>query len=234
MGLLVIAAVAISLNWSVYVYSVQSSQVVEASLGYFINPLLTVALGVIVLSEQLRSPQWVAIALAVVGVIVIGIGKGAAPWIGLTLASSFAVYGLVKKMAGAPALTSLAVETGVLLPFAIAFLGFSQARAGIAVTSGDWRLAILMVLLGPVTAVPLLAYAAAANRLPLSLLGLTQYLTPTAIFILGIVIFGDDVHPLEWVGFAIIWVGLAVFSIDAVRRSRQPNEADSLEVAEPG
>jgi len=233
LGLLIGASVAITINWTTYVYSVSTDQVVEAALGYFINPLVTVALGVVVLRERLRSWQWMAIVIAAVGVVVIGIGEQAAPWLGLVLAFSFGAYGLLKKLAGVNAIPSLTVETAVLLPFAFIVLVFIESAGSAAVISQGWGMGVLLALLGPVTAIPLLAYAAAANRLPLALLGVLQYATPTVIFILGITVFGDTVNTLEWIGFGFIWLALAVFSTDAWRQSRQENRAVALEVAEP-
>lgn len=233
LGLLIGAAIAISANWTMYVYSVSTDQVVEAALGYFINPLVTVALGVIVLRERLRAVQWAAIALAIIGVIVIGIGESAAPWIGLILAFTFATYGLLKKMAGVNALPSLSVETIVLVPFAIIVFAAIESQGSSAIASHGWGMGVLLALLGPVTAIPLMGYAAAANRLPLAVLGVLQYFTPTAIFIIGITVFQDTVNSVEWVGFALIWAALLVFSANAWRNARRPNEADVLEVAEP-
>lgn len=230
LALLVLAALAISVNWTTYVYSVSTNQVVEAALGYFINPLMTVALGVVVLRERLALSQWLAVGVAAVGVVIIGVGEGAAPWIGLTLAISFGLYGLLKKMAGVEAIPSLTVETAVLAPLAGVVLAFLEVQGSASIVSQGWGLGVLLALLGPVTAVPLLAYAAAANRLPLALLGIVQYTTPTVIFLLGITVFGDSVNPVEWVGFALIWTALAVFSWAALRR---PSRVDELEIAEP-
>ncbi len=233
LGLLIGAAVAISVNWTTYVYSVATDQVVEAALGYFINPLLTVAMGVVVLRERLRPIQWMAIAMAAVGVVIIGIGESAAPWVGLILAFTFACYGLFKKMAGVNALPSLSVETIVLAPFAFLVLVAIESSGSTAIASHGWGMGALLAFLGPVTAIPLLAYAAAANRLPLAFLGILQYITPTAIFLLGITLFQETVNTVEWVGFGLIWIALAVFSANAWRNARRPNEADVLEVAEP-
>ena len=232
LGLLAGAAVAISINWTMYVYSVETDQVVEAALGYFINPLVTVAMGVVVLRERLRAVQWLAIGLAAMGVVIIGIGESAAPWLGLILAFTFGSYGLFKKLARVNAVPSLTVETAVLAPLALLVIIVIESRGSAAIVSQGWSLGLLLAFLGPVTAVPLLAYAAAANRLPLALLGILQYTTPTAIFILGITVFGDTVNSVEWIGFVLIWFALAVFSVSAWRHARRPNEADALEVAE--
>ncbi len=233
LALLGTASVAIAINWTTYVYSVSTNQVVEAALGYFINPLVTVAMGVVILRERLRRPQWSAVAIAAVGVVIIGVAKGAAPWVGLILAFSFGTYGLMKKLAGAGALPGLTVETLLLLPVAGVVLGYFQVHGGTAIATHGWGLGTLLALLGPVTAIPLMAYAAAANRLPLATVGILQYLTPTIIFIMGITIFGDSVSAFQLLGFCLIWTALAVFSYDTVRHSRRASPLDALEVAEP-
>lgn len=233
LGLLTLASIAIAINWTTYVYSVATNQVVEAALGYFINPLVSVAMGVIILRERLRSPQWAAVAVAGVGVVIIGVAEGAAPWIGLILAFSFGSYGLLKKLAGVGAVPGLTVETLVLLPVAGVALGFFEVQGSAAVVDSGWGLGVLLALLGPVTAIPLMFYASAANRLPLATLGVLQYFTPSVIFVLGITVFGDSVDTGEWIGFTLIWVALAIFSTDAIRRSGRPSRADQLEVAEP-
>ena len=232
--LLSLASVAIAANWTTYVYSVSTNQVVESALGYFINPLFTVALGVVVLRERLRQAQWAAVLIAAIGVVTIGFSTGAAPWIGLALAFSFGSYGLLKKLAGVGALPGLTVETLVLLPVAGIVLGYFQVHGGTAIATHGWGLGTLLALLGPITAIPLMFYAAAANRLPLASVGILQYSTPTVIFVLGITVFGEVVTAGEWVGFGFIWLALAVFSYDAVRHSRKPDLADELEVASPG
>ena len=233
LGLLTLASVAIAINWTTYVYSVATDQVVEAALGYFINPLLSVALGVVILRERLNAHQWAAVAIAGFGVVIIGFAEGAVPWIGLILAFSFGSYGLLKKMAGVGAVPGLTVETLVLLPVASIALGYFEVQGSAAVANSGWGMGVLLALLGPVTAIPLMWYAAAANRLPLATLGVLQYSTPTVIFILGITVFGDSVNTGEWIGFTLIWVALAVFSTDALRRSRRPGRVDTLEVPEP-
>lgn len=231
--LLAFASIAIAINWTTYVYSVATNQVVEAALGYFINPLISVAMGVFILRERLNKPQWTAVSIAGIGVIIIGFAEGAAPWIGLILAFSFGSYGLLKKLAGVGAVPGLTVETLVLLPVAGVALGYFEMQGSAAVANSGWGMGALLALLGPVTAIPLMWYAAAANRLPLATLGILQYSTPTVIFILGLTVFGDVVNTGEWMGFALIWVALAVFSTDAIRRSRGPSRVDELEVTEP-
>ncbi len=233
LGLLTLASIAIAINWTTYVYSVSTDAVVEAALGYFINPLVSVAMGVVILRERLRAPQWTAVAVAAIGVVIIGIAEGAAPWIGLILAMSFGSYGLLKKLAGVAAVPGLTVETLVLIPVAAIALGYFEVQGSAAVADSGWGMGVLLALLGPVTAIPLMWYAAAANRLPLATLGVLQYSTPSVIFILGITVFGDVVNTGEWIGFTLIWIALAIFSVDAIRRSRQPSRMDALEVTEP-
>ncbi|MEX1210538.1 MAG: EamA family transporter RarD [Candidatus Nanopelagicales bacterium] len=232
LGLLTLASIAIAINWTTYVYSVSTDQVVESALGYFINPLVTVAMGVVILHERLNRNQVIAVAIAAVGVITIGFAEGVVPWIGLTLALSFGTYGLLKKMAGVGAVPGLTVETLVLLPIAAIALGYFEVQGSAAVANSGWGMGVLLALLGPITAIPLMWYSAAANRLPLATLGVMQYFTPTVIFILGITVFGDYVNSGEWVGFGLIWIALAVFSVDGVRRSRRPSDPDEAEAPE--
>ena len=231
--LLSLASIAITVNWTTFIYAISTDQVVESSLGYFINPLVSVTLGVLVLRERLRLGQWTAVGIATMGVITIGVGSGAAPIIGLLLAFSFGSYGLLKKLAGVDAIPSLTVETAMLFPLASAVLIYAEINGSAAFIVDGLGFSILLMLLGPFTAIPLLAYVAAANRLPLSTLGLAQYMTPTVLFIFGITIFSETVQPLEWIGFGFIWLALAVFSVDLLRHSRRPSTLDELEVAEP-
>jgi chloramphenicol-sensitive protein RarD len=233
MVLLGLAAIAVTINWTTYVYAVSINQVVESSLGYFINPLVSVALGVLLLSERLRTGQWIAVGIAAIGVIIIGVGAGTIPIIGLMLALSFGFYGLLKKMAGVAAIPSLTIETMLLFPIAAAVLAVSEIQGNAAFVVGGLSISILLMLLGPVTAIPLLAYVGGANRLPLSILGIMQYLTPTVLFFLGITIFGQSVTPVEWIGYSTIWAALALFSFDTIRHSARPNRSDQLEVTEP-
>jgi chloramphenicol-sensitive protein RarD len=233
LALLALAAVAITVNWTTYVYAVSTNQVVESSLGYFINPLVTVALGVVILRERLRGSQWGAVGVASLGVVIIGIGSGAAPLIGLTLAFSFGTYGLVKKIAGVDAIPSLTIETAMLFPVAAAVLAIAEINGTAAFIIDGVGISTLLIMLGPITAVPLLAYVAAAHRLPLSTLGITQYLTPTVLFVLGLTVFGESVSVTEWSGFVVIWVALMWFSYDLYRHSRRPTRIDELEVTEP-
>jgi chloramphenicol-sensitive protein RarD len=230
-GLLAIAAAFLAVNWGVYVWAVISDQVLEASLGYFINPLVSVALGVIILGERLRAMQWAAVAIAVLAVAVLTFSYGRPPWISIVLAISFGVYGLIKKQVGLGAVESLTIETATLTPLALVLMAIMATRGVSDLTSGDARLTVLLILLGVVTAIPLLAFGGAANRIPLSSLGLMQYLTPVFQFILGVAVFGEAMTTSRWVGFVLVWVSLLVMSIDGLRHAR--SRTSTLEVIEP-
>lgn len=229
-----VAAVFLALNWGVYVYAVSSNQVVEASLGYFINPLVSVGLGVVLLRERLRIGQWVAVGVAIAAVAVLTVSYGRLPWISLILACSFGMYGLIKKQVGAGAVQSLTIETTVLAPAALVVM-VVLATAGSSAMTGDgaWTV-ILLVLVGPITALPLLAFGGAATRIPLSTLGLMQYLTPVLQFLLGVFVFDEVMSTMRWIGFLMVWVSLVIMSVDGLRSSRGGrNAADDLEVIRP-
>lgn len=238
-GLLAVASVALSINWLVYIYSVSISEVVQASLGYFINPLVSVALGVILLGERLRKTQWFAVGLAVLAVMVLTFSYGAVPWISLILAFSFGFYGLLKKYVGFGAVESLTIETAVLSPVALILLITLESSLAAAFVQDGLHISLLLLLLGPVTAIPLLAFGAAATRIPLSMLGLLQYITPILIFTFGVTVFHDSMSTSGWIGFIIVWIALLVFSVDAVRKARMAGKsrrgdlAESLVVIEP-
>ena len=238
MGLLSAAAVLIAVNWYTYIYGVNSGRVVETALGYFINPLVTVLLGVIVLRERLRVAQWVAVAVAAVAVVVLAIDYGRPPWIALTLAVSFGTYGLIKKTVGnVPALDGLAIETGVLFLPAVVVLGTYQADGSAAFGhEGAGNVALLMAT-GVVTAIPLLLFAAAARRVPLVSLGLLQYLAPVMQFVLGLFVFDEAMPMARWVGFILVWIGLVLFTVDQFRawKSRKGRpDGTALPVAASG
>lgn len=230
------AAVFVAINWGTYVYAVSTDQVVESSLGYFINPMVSVGLGVLVLKERLRPLQWLAIGIALVAVLELTWSYGQIPWIGLALAFSFGSYGLLKKLVGAKAIPAMAVETAVLLPIASGFLIISEVASTASFVRDGAGIALLLILLGPITVIPLLAFNSAATRVPLSVLGILQYLTPSVIFLIGVFGFGEAMTGSRWAGFAIIWFALVIFGIDAWRRSRTertPSIGTALEVAEP-
>ena len=219
-GLLALAAVLISTNWGMFIYGVNSGQVVETSLGYFINPLVTVALAVAVLGERLRRPQLIAVAIAGVAVIVLTLDYGRPPWLALTLAFSFALYGLVKKHADVDGIRSLAVETSFLVAPAVAYLlWLGSTGSGTFTSEGAGHTALLMAG-GIATAVPLILFGVAAIRVPLSTLGLLQYMTPTLQFSIGVLLYGEPMPLSRLIGFVLVWVALTIFAVDAVRATR--------------
>jgi chloramphenicol-sensitive protein RarD len=219
--LLVAAAVLIAVNWGVYIWGVNSHHVVETSLGYFVNPLVSVALGVVVLGERLRRNQWAAVALAALGVIVLTIDSGRLPWIALVLASSFGTYGLVKKIVGVPAVEGLVVETAVLTPLALIYVVTGAFVGTTTFGSHGTDHAALLVSAGVVTAIPLLAFAGAAARVPLSRLGLMQYVTPTMQFLIGVLVRHEPMPPGRLVGFVLVWIALAWFTVDTAANHRR-------------
>jgi chloramphenicol-sensitive protein RarD len=218
-GALSAAAVFIAVNWGVYIYAVNSGHVVEAALGYFVNPLVTVLLGVVVLRERLRVLQWVAVGIGFGAVAVLTFAYGRPPWIAAVLAFSFATYGLIKNRVGrgVGALTSLSVETAVLTPFALVWLVWMELNGTGTFTDGGTQHSLLLAAAGVVTAVPLLLFAAAARRVPLSTIGLLQYLTPTLQFLIGVLIMGEQMPPARWVGFTLVWLALVVLTWDGLR-----------------
>ncbi|MEV0914946.1 EamA family transporter RarD [Streptomyces sp. NPDC049967] len=221
LALITVAAVVISINWGLYIWSVNHGHVVEASLGYFINPLVTIAMGVLLLGERLRPVQWVAVGTGVASVLVLAIGYGQPPWISLVLAFSFATYGLMKKKVDMGGLESLAAETAVVFVPALGYLLWLGARGESTFLSGGIGHGALLASTGVVTAVPLILFGAAAIRVPLSTLGLLQYLAPVFQFILGIVYFHEAMPPERWAGFGLVWVALTLLTWDALRTSRR-------------
>lgn len=220
LALLTLAAVTITGNWAGYIWGVTHDRVVEASLGYFINPLVTMLLGVLVLRERMRPPQWAAVGVAGVAVGVLTIDYGRVPWIALLLAFSFGTYGLAKRLAGAGAFESLALETAIMAPLALVFvLGLALRGQSHFGTEGPGH-AVLMMSSGIVTAVPLILFGAAAVRVPMVTLGLLQYLTPILQFALGVFHFHEAMSTGRWIGFAIVWLALLVFTADSLRARR--------------
>ena len=217
-----LAAVVIYINWQVYVYAVADNHVLEASLGYFINPLVTIALATIFLKEKLNVLQWVAVGLGGVAVLILTFNYGQPPVIALTLALSFGIYGLAKNRLGGKvsALSSFTVETTLLLPLGIVQLvvlaGMMQIQFGYAGLAPSLGLAAYGVL----TAIPLLLFGAAAKRVPLSYIGFMQYLTPTLQFLLGLLVFQEPMPAARWLGFAMVWFALSILSFDALRQLR--------------
>jgi chloramphenicol-sensitive protein RarD len=211
------AAALIAVNWGLFIYATTVGHVVEVALGYYIGPLVSVLIGVVVLRERLRLLQWVAVGTATAAVLVIAVGDHRVPWLGLGLAVSFATYGLIKKTVPLPATASLTAEGVVLAPLAAAYLVFLQLAGTATLTGHGAGHVALLVLTGPVTAVPLLLFGAAARRIPLTTLGTLQYLAPTLQFLLGVVVYGEVMPAERWVGFGLVWVALVVFTVDLVR-----------------
>jgi chloramphenicol-sensitive protein RarD len=227
LGIMTVAGVLIYINWQVYVLAVVTGHVVEAALGYFINPIVTVLLGVFFLRERLRAVQWIAVGISAVAILIIAIGYGTFPWIALALAFSFGIYGYVKKRVGAQVdpVSGLTLETAVLTPIAVVILAVLAATSGIVTgTAGAGQL-VLMLFAGAVTATPLLLFAAAARRLPLVYLGLTQYLAPVLQFLIGVVLLHEDMPLERWIGFALVWVALIVLTADALVTGRAQRRA---------
>lgn len=234
------ASAIIAVNWGTYIYGVNTDRVVETSLGYFINPLVTVLLGVLVLRERLRGWQWVAVGLGAVAVAVLTIDYGRLPYIALILAGSFAAYGLLKKTLGLPAVQGLFVETVLLAAPALGFLWWLSRQGTATVGQSGTGHTVLVLAAGAVTAVPLLLFAGAANRIPLTALGILQYVAPVIQFALGVFVFAEPMPPARLAGFTLVWAALIIFTAEAVRhlrrtraRARQRGIAPALPPAEP-
>ncbi len=222
-----LAGVLIFVNWSTYVYATLTNQVVEAALGYFINPIVTVFLGVLVLRERLNVTQWVAVGISIVAVVVLAVGYGQLPWIALVLAFSFGFYGLIKKRVGpkVDAVSGLTLETAWLAPLAVAQLVFVAMTSGLTMgTVGPWH-TVLLLMAGVVTAIPLLLFAAASRRLPLIFMGFIQYFAPFIQFLVGVFVLQEPMPPERWIGFALVWLALLVLTFDLVRGARSARRA---------
>ncbi|MFF5760104.1 EamA family transporter RarD [Streptomyces longwoodensis] len=221
LALLTVAAAVITVNWGVYIWAVNAGHVVEASLGYFINPLVTIAMGVLILKERLRPVQWAAVGVTVVAVVVLTVGYGRPPWISLCLAFSFATYGLVKKKVNLGGVESLAAETAIQFLPAVAYLTWLSTRGESTFASEGAGHSALLAATGVVTAIPLVCFGAAAIRVPLSTLGLLQYLAPVFQFLLGIAYFHEEMPAERWAGFALVWLALSMLTWDALRTARR-------------
>ncbi|WP_234021609.1 EamA family transporter RarD [Streptomyces sp. 351MFTsu5.1] len=220
LALITVAAAVITVNWGVYIWAVNSGHVVEASLGYFINPLVTIAMGVLLLKERLRRVQWAAVGVGAAAVLVLTIGYGRPPWISLTLAFSFATYGLVKKKVNLGGVESLAAETAIQFLPALGYLLWLSSRDELSFSTEGPGHAALLASTGIVTALPLVCFGAAAIRVPLSTLGLLQYMAPVFQFLLGILYFHEAMPPERWAGFALVWLALTLLTWNALRTAR--------------
>ncbi len=221
LGVYALAAVLVGVNWLTYVWAVNAGHIVETSLGYFINPLISIVFGVALLRERLRAWQWVAVGLAGTGVVYLTFDYGRLPWIALTLAVTFALYGLVKKFAPLGSVHGLALETGILLVPALGVLAAAEARGGGAFLHSYASTNLLLVGAGVVTTVPLLLFASAARRIPLTLIGVLQYIAPTLQFCLGVFVYRETITAHTLFGFGLVWAALALFGVEGVLSRRQ-------------
>ncbi len=215
---LLASAAVIAVNWGVFIWAVVSGRVLDASLGYYINPLVSVLLGVLVLRERLRRVQWAALVLASAAVGYAVIAAGTFPWVALTLALSFGLYGLIRKIAAADPVSGLFVETTLIAPVAAGYLLWLAGSGTGHLAAGSWGITVLLAAAGVITATPLLLFIAAARRIRLSTVGLLQYLVPTMHFALAILVFGEPLDADRLVVFALIWCALAIYSADTLRR----------------
>ncbi len=213
-GIYAVAGVLLSVNWLVYVWGVNSGFIVETSLGYFINPLISVLLGVLFLRERLRLMQWVAVGLAAAGVIYLTITYGNPPWIALSLAFSFGIYGLVKKLAPLGSLYGLVLETALVFPIALIYLGFVQATGTGAFLHQGTLTDILLIGTGAVTSIPLLMFASAARQIPLTMIGVLQYIAPTLQFLIGVFLYHEPFDQSHLIGFSLVWLALIIFWVE--------------------
>jgi chloramphenicol-sensitive protein RarD len=223
-GIYSIAAVLLTINWLVYVWGVNSGFIVETSLGYFINPLVSVLLGILFLHERLRTTQWIPICIAALGVAYITIAYGRLPWIALTLALTFGFYGLVKKLAPLGSLYGLTLETGIVFPAAVIYLLIVGLRGSGAFLQDGPQTTLLLIGAGPVTTIPLLLFASAAKEIPLAIVGLLQYIAPTLQFLIGVFVYKEPFDKSLLIGFIIIWLALIIFWVENYLSHRTPVE----------
>ncbi len=221
LGRFALSATLLSCNWGTYIWAVNHGAVVEASLGYYVNPLMNVALGTLLLRERLRPQQWFAVAVACAGVLWMTAKVGHVPWIALVLAFSFAGYSLARKTAPLGSLEGLALETALMFPLALAYLAWGATHHDSVFASGSTSMRWLLVAAGPVTTIPLLFFGAGARRIPLSLLGVIQYVTPTLLLGLGVLFYHEPFDGSRAVGFGLVWVGIALFVLDGALRLRR-------------
>ena len=221
-GIYSIAAVLLSVNWLVYVWGVNAGFIVETSLGYFINPLISVLLGVIFLRERLRTMQWIPVGLAAVGVLYLTLTYGRLPWIALSLAFSFGTYGLVKKLAPLGSLYGLTLETALVFPIALLYLAFVDFQGTGAFLHEGVATDLLLIGTGVVTSIPLLMFASAARRIPLTMIGVLQYVAPTIQFLIGVFLYHEPFDHSRLIGFSLVWLALVIFWLENYIASRVP------------
>ncbi|WP_241562550.1 EamA family transporter RarD [Streptomyces hoynatensis] len=225
LALLAASAVLIAVNWYLFIWAVGQDRVLEASLGYFINPLLTIAFGVLLLRERLRRAQWAAVGIGVLAVLVMTLAYGQVPWVSLAISVSFGLYGLVKKQTGLDGLAGFSADSALQFLPALAFLVVLTARGDSTFTGEGAGHTALLVCSGLATALPLIFFGAAALRLPLATLGLMQYLTPVTMFLLGLLVFHEEMPPERWAGFLLVWLALTVLTWDLLRQARRGRRA---------
>ncbi len=215
-----LSALLLGVNWWIFIWSINAGFLLQVSLGYYINPLVNVLLGVVFLGERLRGPQWAAVGLATAGVMAMVLGVGVFPWISLCLAASFGAYGLLRKVIPVDALSGVFVESAILAPISLAFLGYLAFNAGGHLGGGDLSFDALIVASGAVTAIPLLCFVAGARRLRLASLGFIQYLAPTCHFVLAVFVYDEAFTARHLISFALIWAALGLYTFEALRRER--------------
>ncbi len=220
-GYLAVAGLIITGNWGTYIWAVNNGQVVQTALGYYINPLVTVMVGVLVLRERLNRAQWTAVGIATVAVVMLTVDYGRLPWVAFTLALTFTAYAFCKKKAGVRAIEGLVVETSIALPLALGYVGYLELTDQAAFGHSGWGKALLIAGAGIVSGIPLLLFAAAATRISLTTLGILQYVAPTLQFLIGVLVFHEDMPPKRLAGFGIVWLALAIFTWDGLRRTRR-------------
>ena len=220
-GSFVASALLLSINWLIYIWAVNNGHVIESSLGYFINPLVNIMFGSLLLKERLRRAQWMAIGVAALGVAWLTWQAGTVPWVALALAISFGGYGLLRKTAHLGALEGLTLETMLLCPLAAAYLAIAGTHGASGFADASFGVKVLLIAAGPITAIPLLLFAAGARRIPLSMLGLIQYITPTLQLLIGVVIYQEAFGHDRLIGYGAIWAALAVYSLESAWRARQ-------------
>jgi chloramphenicol-sensitive protein RarD len=221
LGAFALSALLLSSNWLIYVWAVQNQHVQETSLGYFILPLVNVAMAYVVLKERPRRGQWVAVGVACMGVLWLTIQGGRLPWIAILLALTFGVYGLLRKVAALGPLEGLTLETMMLAPLALVYMGVGLRSGNSVLLQGDWSTNLWLMVGGPLTAIPLLLFAAGARRIPLTTLGILQYSAPTVQFILSVVVFHEPINSTRMWGFILIWAALVVYSLEGLHFNRQ-------------
>jgi len=221
------SALLLSANWFLYIWSINNDRIIDASLGYFMTPLVNVFLGFVLLKERLRYVQWLAVACAALGVIWLSLQTGHPPWIALILATTFGMYGLLRKTAALGALEGLSLETMLLFPFALAYLIYLAIHGQSVFVSAPTPTQLLLLAAGPITAIPLLMFAAAARRIPMATLGLMQYISPSLQLLIGVWLYHEQFSHERMLGFIGIWTGLALYSIDGLRVNFSQKQAEN-------